>query len=49
MDEFITAAALIRRAYWVEEIRKLSGRFGDDVDRLQGELDRELGTRALPP
>lgn len=31
-----------RRAYWVEEISKLSGKFGDDSDRLEAELTREM-------
>ena len=37
----ISKAASRRRAYWVEEISKLSGKFGDDSDRLEGELSRE--------
>ena len=38
----ISRAASRRRAYWVEEISKLSGKFGDDSDRLEGELSREM-------
>lgn len=38
----ISKAASRRRAYWVEEISKLSGRFGDDSDRLEGELSFEM-------
>lgn len=38
----ISEAAITRRAYWVEEIRKLSGDFGDDSDRLEKELIDEI-------
>ncbi len=38
----ILKSALKRRAYWVEEISKLSGKFGDDSDRLEAELSREM-------
>ena len=34
--------AAARRAYWLEEISKLSGKFGDDSDRLETELGQEL-------
>jgi len=40
--EVITKAAIQRRSYWVDEIRKLSGHFGDDSDRLQKEIVREV-------
>lgn len=42
MTDLITTAAKSRRAYWVDEVRKLSGAFGDDSDRLQAELFSEL-------
>ena len=48
MTRLISAAALKRRAYWVEEIRKLSGHFGDDSDRLENELREEIA-RDGPP
>lgn len=38
----ISRSASKRRAYWVEEITKLSGKFGDDSNRLEGELSREV-------
>src|SRR5690606_29306310 len=31
-----------RRSYWVEEIRKLSGNFGDDYEKLAKELTEEV-------
>ncbi len=42
MPEIISAEAITRRAYWVEEIRKLSGHFGDDSERLDRELAAEI-------
>jgi hypothetical protein len=42
MRKFVTESAISRRAYWVEEIRKLSGNFGDDSDRLERELVDEI-------
>lgn len=44
MSKVISEAAITRRAYWVEEIRKLSGKFGDDADRLERELGQEVET-----
>ncbi len=38
----ISKSSAKRRAYWVEEISKLSGKFGDDSDRLEAELSREM-------
>lgn len=31
-----------RRDYWVEEIRKLSGHFGNDTEKLEKELEAEI-------
>lgn len=42
MERIISEAAITRRAYWVEEIRKLSGNFGVDFDRLEKELMEEI-------
>ena len=50
MKGVIKDKAVKRRAYWVEEIRKLSGNFGNDTDRLEKELEQEInksGTSAL--
>lgn len=38
----ISKAAIERREYWIEEIRKLSGNFGDDSERLEKELGDEI-------
>lgn len=38
----ISKAGVVRRIYWIEEIRKLSGNFGDDSDRLEKELAAEV-------
>ncbi len=42
MKKVISKAAVTRRTYWIEEIRKLSGDFGDDSDRLEKELANEI-------
>jgi type II restriction enzyme len=43
MKNMITGAAIAKRSYWVEEIRKLSGDFGKDTGRLEKELADEIG------
>jgi type II restriction enzyme len=50
MTKIISDSAIKRRKYWIEEIRKLSGDFGADTDRLEKELRAEIaksGTSAL--
>ncbi|MGB7649601.1 MAG: HindIII family type II restriction endonuclease [Gallionella sp.] len=42
MSKIISKEAIKRRKYWVEEIRKLSGNFSDDSDRLETELANEI-------
>jgi len=42
MSNIITKKAIIRREYWIEEIRKLSGNFGNDSERLENELIQEI-------
>lgn len=37
-----------RRTYWIEEIRKLSGNFGDDSARLEAELGQEIKAAGTP-
>lgn len=41
MAKVISPEAIKRRIYWVEEIRKISGNFGDDYERLAKELTEE--------
>ena len=46
----ISKAAIQRRGYWIEEIRKLGGNFGDNSERLEQELANEIkseGSSAL--
>lgn len=38
----IKKSAIKRREFWVEEIRKISGNFGDDSTRLENELTNEI-------
>lgn len=45
MPHIISEAAIARREYWIEEIRKLSGNFGDDFHRLESELHTEIETQ----
>lgn len=50
MSKVISDKAIKRRQYWIEEIRKLSGNFGADTDKLEKELETEInknGTTAL--
>jgi hypothetical protein len=50
MAEIITPEATRRRTYWIGEIQKLSGNFGNDAERLEQELNTEIrssGTQAL--
>lgn len=42
MERIISEHAVTRRAFWVEEIRKLSGDFGVDYVRLETELKDEI-------
>lgn len=42
MGNIISKEAIKRRSYWVEEIRKLSGNFGNDTDKLENELSAEI-------
>lgn len=46
MKKIISESANTRRAYWVEEIRKLSGDFGADSSRLEKELSEEIKLRS---
>mgnify|MGYP001220161446 FL=1 len=42
MKKIIAENAIKNRQYWIEEIRKLSGNFGDDSDKLEKELETEI-------
>lgn len=42
MGKIISDKAIKRRYFWVEEIRKLSGNFGNDTDKLEKELEAEI-------
>ena len=42
MKKIIADKAIKNRQYWIEEIRKLSGKFGDDSDKLEKELEEEI-------
>ncbi|NCD10396.1 MAG: HindIII family type II restriction endonuclease [Negativicutes bacterium] len=40
--EIINKYAIRRREYWVDEIRKISGNFGNNSERLENELSQEI-------
>jgi HindIII restriction endonuclease len=42
MNRIISEEAIQRRTYWVNEIKNLSGNFGDDYDKLEAELTTEV-------
>jgi len=42
MNKIISDKAIKTRQYWIEEIRKLSGNFGNDTDKLEKELESEI-------
>jgi type II restriction enzyme len=42
MTKIISTEAIQRREYWVKEIQKLSGNFGNDTERLENELGEEI-------
>ena len=42
MRKIILDVAIKRRDYWVEEIRKLSGHFGNDTEKLEKKLEAEI-------
>jgi hypothetical protein len=47
MTKVISDRAVKRRQYWVDEIRKLSGNFGVDTDRLEKELEEETSKSGI--
>ncbi len=42
MSKIISNEAIKRRNFWVEEIRKLSGNFSNDSEKLEKELEAEI-------
>ncbi len=42
MKKIISEISIKRREYWIEEIRKLSGDFGSDTEKLESELEKEI-------
>jgi len=47
MNRIISEEAISRRKYWIEEIRKLSGNFGNDSERLEKELEIEINEKGV--
>lgn len=45
--KIIKKTAIQRREYWVEEIRKVSGSFGDNSERLEAELSEEIKNQGV--
>lgn len=42
MQKIISEKAIKTRVYWIKEIRKLSGNFGNDTEKLEKELELEI-------
>jgi type II restriction enzyme len=40
--KIISKKAISRREYWIEEIKNISGNFGDEAQRLEKELENEI-------
>lgn len=47
MSKIISDITIKRRDYWVEEIRKLSGHFGNDTEKLEKELEAEINKNGV--
>jgi len=47
MTKIISNSAISRRAYWIEEIRNLSGNFGNDTEKLEKELEEEVSKNGI--
>lgn len=47
MNKIISDRAIKRRQFWIDEIRKLSGNFGADIDRLEIELEAEINNSGV--
>ena len=48
MSKIISTKAIKTRQYSIEEIRKLSGNFGNDTDKLEKELEAEIKKNGVP-
>lgn len=48
MPDIISSAAITRRRYWISEIKKLSGDFVDDTDKMEKELSNEINKEGFP-
>lgn len=47
MSNLIPNTAIIKRKYWIEEIRKLSGNFVEDSNRLENEIEIEISQNGV--
>ena len=47
MTKIISNTAISRREYWIEEIRNLSGNFGNDTEKLEKELEEEIAKNGV--
>jgi type II restriction enzyme len=47
MTKIISDTAISRREYWIEEIRNLSGNFGNDTEKLEKELEEEIAQNGI--
>ncbi|MDR0573955.1 MAG: HindIII family type II restriction endonuclease [Tannerella sp.] len=47
MNKIISDNAIQRRDFWVNEIKNLSGHFGSDTEKLEKELEIEIGEQGI--
>ena len=47
MTKIISNTAISRRKYWIEEIRNLSGNFGNDTEKFEKELEDEIAKNGV--
>lgn len=47
MNKIISVNAINTRRYWIEEIRKVSGHFGNDAEKLEKELIAEFKKKGI--
>jgi type II restriction enzyme len=47
INKVISSEAIKRRNFWIEDIRNLSGHFGNDTEKLETELETEIDKNGI--